>query len=210
MPEPTASLDLYQEIKSWQGAIGSVLGFLALMAAALWNFHLNRRRDALLRREEALSVAVALYGEILLLRREAALLARAVAATYIRGGTRRVEKSDFNAHFIENYKLSEPMLYKELASKIGLLSPPLILSITEFHANLQDANSCLPLLVDDPSRNFSYSPNFVLIPARDAVVKIIPALRTIEEMARIAIAADTPDLGDAEAVIEMEEDMHAG
>ena len=61
---------IYQEAKTWQTAIGSIFGFGALMVAALWNFHLNRRRDTALRREEIHSVAAAIYGEILLLRKE--------------------------------------------------------------------------------------------------------------------------------------------
>lgn len=35
----------YQELKTWQTGIGALLGFTALMSAALWNFHLNRVRD---------------------------------------------------------------------------------------------------------------------------------------------------------------------
>jgi hypothetical protein len=37
----------------------------------------------------------------------------------------------------------------------------------------------LPLLIDDDSRPYTYGPEWVLIPARDAVKKIIPALKTI-------------------------------
>jgi hypothetical protein len=33
-------LNAYEELKSWQAAIGSLLGFLALMVAALWNFRI--------------------------------------------------------------------------------------------------------------------------------------------------------------------------
>ncbi len=71
--------EFYSELKGWQTAIGSLLGFIALMVAALWNFRLNRRRDAALRADEALSVVTALYGEILLLRKEVGELARVVA-----------------------------------------------------------------------------------------------------------------------------------
>ena len=46
--------EFYSELKGWQTAIGSLLGFIALMVAALWNFRLNRRRDAALRADEAL------------------------------------------------------------------------------------------------------------------------------------------------------------
>lgn len=32
---------IYGELKSWQTGIGALLGFVALMVAALWNFHLR-------------------------------------------------------------------------------------------------------------------------------------------------------------------------
>ena len=70
---------LYAEARQWQTGIAALLGFAGLIVAALWNFSLNRRRDRQLRREEMMSVASALYGEILLLRNELALLACVVA-----------------------------------------------------------------------------------------------------------------------------------
>jgi hypothetical protein len=73
-------LCLYVEAKQWQAGIAALLGFLGLIFAALFNFRLNRRRDAQLRSEEMISVASALYGEILLLRDELAQLARTVAS----------------------------------------------------------------------------------------------------------------------------------
>jgi hypothetical protein len=43
---------------------GSLIGFLALLAGALFNAHLNRRRDDRLRREEQRAVATALRAEL--------------------------------------------------------------------------------------------------------------------------------------------------
>jgi hypothetical protein len=125
----------YEELKGWQGGIGSVLGFGALMVAALWNFHLNRRRDARLREEEALSIAAALYGEIVLLRKEVAALARALALAHINQGTQRYPGLTIDKHLVEAHKLSEPLLYNALAAKVGLLSPDLVVAIIEFHQN---------------------------------------------------------------------------
>ena len=77
------SLELYNELKGWQTGISSIFGFGALIIAALWNFNLNRRRDAELKNDEALSVATALYGETLLLRKEVGRLAKVVASIEI-------------------------------------------------------------------------------------------------------------------------------
>jgi hypothetical protein len=186
-----------------------MLGFVALMVGALWNFHLNRKRDATLRAEEMLSVAVALYGEIVLLRIEAAHLARAVANVHIAIGTERDPGIKFDHHFVEAHALSEPLLYKALAAKLGLLPADLVLDITVFHKNLQEARTWLPLLSEDPNRRYGYSAAQVLVPARDAVCDIIPSLRKIERIAGIPKPAAALDLGQAEGVIAMEEEIHS-
>jgi hypothetical protein len=189
----------YEELKTWQTGIGALLGFVALMVAALWNFHLNRRRDASIRKEEALSVAAALYGEIVLFRKQIAGLGRAVAASQLR---REVE---LNIHFVQSHTLPEPLLYKALASKVGLLNSDLVVAITEFYGNVQEAKTWLPLLVENKERGYQFSTLAVLMPARDAVRNIVPALRKIEHMASIGTQCPDPDLGMTDEAIEDEE-----
>jgi hypothetical protein len=198
------ALSAYEELKGWQAGIGSILGFFALMVAALWNFHLNRRRDSRLRTDEALSVAAALYGEILLLRREVAALARAVAVAHINRGTKRYAALTIDQHLVEAHKLSEPQLFKALASKIGLLPPDLVIAITEFHQNCQEARMWLPLLIDNKERGYSYTTSAVLEPACKAVRNISLALHTIESMLALQRPAEDLDLGQADFVIDME------
>jgi hypothetical protein len=204
---PPITASFYEELKGWQGAIGSGFGFAALIIGALFNFRLNRRRDDLLRKDEALSVAAALYGEILLLRREAARLAVAVARVHLDVGMHRDPIVKFDSHFFEAHVLSEPTLYKALAPKLGLLPSNLILAITEFHKNIQEARTWLPLMADNPERKYTYGPLYVLTPARDAVREIVPALREIERMAMIAVPApETLEMGESEMVIDIEEE----
>jgi len=194
---------LYSELKGWQSGIGSLLGFIALMVGALWNFRLNRRRDAALRAEEVVSVAAALYGEIALLRIEAANIARAVANAFLAEGIR------FDTHFLSAHQISEPMLYKALASKLGILPADLIIGITEFYSHIQQLKIWLPLLVDNPERGYGYGPTCVLIPARDAVFDVDPTLRYIERICGMRNTAQPVNLGAAEGVIDMEEHTHA-
>ncbi len=177
------------------------------MAAALWNYSLNRRQSAHLRREEALSVAAALYGEILLLRKEVARLARAVASVDVDIGTSRDPVVKLDAHFAQAHTLSEPLLYKQLASKIGMLSPDLIIAITEFHQNLQEVRTWLPLLIERDDRKYDYGTSSVLIPARDAVRNVLTALRQIERRASVPKPAGDLDLGHTDYVIEREEEI---
>jgi len=154
-------------------------------------------RDARLRKEEALSVAAALYGEILLLRNEIAALARAVANVEVLGNM-KIDK-----HFVEAFTLSEPLLYKALAPKIGFLSADLIVLITEFYKNLQEAKTWLPLL-EKTDPGYSYTVSSVLEPACNAVNDIIPFLRHVEGVMRILKPAGELDLGHADAVLELD------
>jgi hypothetical protein len=146
-------------------------------------------------------VAAALYGEIVLLREEAARLARAVAAVEIRGTFK------IDTHFVDAQKLSEPMLYKALAPKIGLLTPDLVIAITEFHKNFQEARTRLPLLIENNERGYGYFFSSVLRPAHDAVKNVVPALRKIERIAAIADTAKEPDLGLTAEAIERDEEI---
>ena len=203
-------MELYEELKGWQGAIGSLLGFVALMLAALWNFHLNRKRDAAMLRDEANSVAAALYGEIVLLRKEAANLADRVTTMAVNYGTNGGSIYKINDHFLEAHKLSEPLFYKALAPKIGLLSADLVIAITEFHGNFQAIRSSLPLLVEKSDRGYAHSEANVLVPARNAVKDVIPALRKIERLVSIASPADDLDLSKIEAFIDFEQSRFAG
>ena len=81
----------------------------------------------------------AALGEILLLRKELARLAIAVA------GVEVYRNRDIDQHFLEAYPLSNPLLYKALAPKVGLLDAELIVALTEFHKNFQEAKTWLPL-----------------------------------------------------------------
>ena len=200
---------VYAELKTWQTVIGSVLGFGALMAVALWNFRLNIRRDAQLREEETVSVASALYGEILQLRKELARIARSVARQHQKRGFGQFTGDQFDRHFIERFKLAEPILYPALASKLGLLPAELLLRIVSFYTAYQETKAWLPMLVDDPGRGFSYSVLTVLKPAKSAISDVEPALRAIEKMAGIDVPADQPPSDPATDVIEIEDDAHS-
>jgi hypothetical protein len=187
---------IYEELKGWQSLIGSAFGFAALIGGALFNFYLNRRRDARLRHEEMLSVATALYGEILLLREEMARLARTVANVQNRNG-------EFSLQFTQDHKPHEPTLYPAMASKLGLLTVDLIIAITRFHEDYQKAKEDFPLLAERDTGG-TYSPLAVLEPAVNAVDDIRPALRMIEKLAGLKEAAPDPNLGVARAVADFE------
>ena len=188
-------MSLYAELKDWQGGIAALLGFLALMAAALWNFHLNRKRDSALRHEEMISVAVALYGEILLLREELAKVAR-IAAQY------EVRQGEVPTRFASDYSPPEPILYSALAHKLGLLPSAMVIAITKFHGSYREAKESLPLICRE--NEIKYSMLALLRPAVDGVEDITPALTQIEKLAGLP-EAKLPDMGYATTLLEQEE-----
>jgi hypothetical protein len=200
----------YAEIKGWQGAIGSLLGFVALIVGALFNFRLNRLRDKRLRDEEIISVASALYAEIVLIRLSVARMANAVGGQYVSQGTGRLQSEDFDKHFLDMVALPELTLWPVLASKVGMLPSHLALQVVNFYAGVEEAKTWLPKLEHNDDRPYSYSVGYVLGPAIDAIVNVTPALKQIEQMAGIAVAAETPDIKKALTGQAMENDMFEG
>jgi hypothetical protein len=199
-------MSIYAELKSWQTVIGSVLGFSALIVAALWNFRLNRRRDDLIRNEEIIAIASALYGEIVMLRGDVAKMANGVAKRYEDNGLGRFRGEEpFDAHFREAFPLRDPLLYPALAAKVGMLPANLLLPIVQFYSAYTEASLWFPRLEDVPERGFSYGVLWVLHPAREAVVNVAPCLREIERLARIDPSIE-PDFEIAGRVIESEEE----
>lgn len=168
-------LCLYAEARQWQTGIGALLGFLALMAAALFNFSLNRRRDRQLRREEMLSVAAALYGEILLFRKELAVLASAVKAYKAGIG----EHSD-----LLRCTPGKPLIYQALAYKLGLLPSELVLGIVQFYDHVEGARRGLEGF-GRPAAGVIEPEDMILEDAQRGIEEAKPVLRSIEHLADI-------------------------
>jgi hypothetical protein len=195
-------MSFYEELKGWQSGIGSLLGLLALVGGALFNFHLNRRRDAALQAEEKRSVAAAIYGELVLLRQEAAKLATSVAqAEYNAVGT---GNPTVDSNFLEAHTMPEPFLYRALAAKLGLLDADILLAVAKFYANYREAQVSLPLLAPNEKRPYQYSSLSVLVPARDAVIDVVPTLNKIRQMLSLVGPVEDVDLGRTESFIEYE------
>ncbi|NRQ19019.1 hypothetical protein [Ensifer sesbaniae] len=190
-------------LKSYQTVAVGFVGFVGVILTMIGNAWFARRRDDRLRRSEADSVAAALYGEIIALRRDIADVSDYVARVEMAGYDHPYMK--FDKHFLERSNLPEPLLYRSLAPRLGMLSPDLLLPIIEFYGNLDRMRAWLPRLVPDKERAITYSPTTVLRPARDAVFGVVPALRTIERQLMLTARAGDPKFVRAEAIIETEE-----
>jgi len=196
---------MLENIKEWQEGLGAVVGFVGLIVVTqvtLWD---ARRRNRRSKQEQTLSVAVAIYGEMLLLREKMASLGKAASRLYVRNGLHGGDY--FDSHFVHRFNLPDPHLYPALASKVGELPADLVRAITRFYFSYSEAQKWLPMIVPDENRPFEYGVNYVLDPILSAVVEIEPALVQIEFMGAITPAASRPDLGETESVIEMIEDM---
>lgn len=199
------AVEFFSDVKTWQTALGSALGFIALTFGALWNFRLNRKRDFLLRSEEIVSICCAIYGEIVILRRELADLAKGVSQRYLENGMGRRDGEPFDKYFFEMYTLSDPIIYPALAKNLGIIPPNLVISISEFYASFSETKYWLPKLEEDPNRGYSYNVLWVLKPAIEGIEKIEPTLRSIEQMANIENIASDPPIGDTKSVIDIEQ-----
>lgn len=204
------SMSWYAELKSWQGALGSLFGFVLLVVGALYNFRLNRKRDALLRHEEAQSVVTALYAEMTLLRRECARIARLVTQRYHDHGLGRFRGDEpFDHHFLEMLSLPEPPMYRALAPKVGLLPPDLTLALVTFYSDVEDLRSGIPMLQEDKTRGYDYSVLVVLRPALDAVQLAPDTLGKMAAFTGKPLAIEGLDLGDAVGLRDQEEEGFA-
>ncbi|MBI2713335.1 MAG: hypothetical protein HYX37_02625 [Rhizobiales bacterium] len=188
------SIDWGQELKGWQTGIGAFLGFGAIIVGALFNAHLNRKRDTRLRSDEMIAVASALYGEIVIVRQAVARMANAVAHRFVEHGVGNIRDEPFDRHFIEQITLPPLRLYPSLAAKVGMLPSQIALEIVRFYARVEEAQAWLPRLREDAERPFTYSVCYVLDPAIDAITGVLPALTAIEDLAGIEERIGTPDI----------------
>lgn len=181
-----------------------VFGLTAVLIGALFNAHLNRRRDDRLRNEELKSVAAALYGEILLLREEIARMSKIVAKTYFQEGLYPRPRLKFDQNLLERNTLEDPILYPALASKLGVLPADLVLAVTRFHADYESVRGWLPRMVENEERGFSYSVLSLLEPAESAVLGVNSALRRFEGILGLDTPAPDPDVEDLISAMDME------
>ena len=77
--------------------------------------------------------------------------------------------------------------------------------MAKFHANYREAQTSLPLLVPNEKRRYQYSSLCVLVPARDAVVDVAPALNKFRQMLSLVGPVEEIDLGRTESFIEYEQ-----
>ncbi len=195
----------FAELKDWQPVLGAALGFGALTWGALYNYRLGRRRDDAVREKEALSVALGLYSEINIISKELASLANTVAGWYLRRG---VYGDDLPRYYSGNFVLPEPILFKALAAKVGMLPPEILMPITRFYGFYGEAVGHFPKILEDNEHRIRYGVEWVLDPAISAIEGVQSALREIEKIGNIKSTLPIPILVSAKEAVKLSDDMH--
>lgn len=192
----------YDYFKDWQSLISSIIAFIAILLGANHKFKLDRKRDDQLRADEARSVLAALYGEIISLRQQAGKLAEFLGKTEI-NYTKKYFDTD---HLRRYFSLTEPFLYKQLASKIGLIDPNIIIEIADFYRIYEEARRELFKLGDVSLIDCSED-RFIMYRCCEAVEIVEPTLRKIEAILVINSASEV-DIESAKWVKEIDETMY--
>ncbi|EJC66171.1 hypothetical protein Rleg5DRAFT_1878 [Rhizobium leguminosarum bv. viciae WSM1455] len=188
-------------------AASFAFGLIGVVVGALFNAHLNRRRDDRLRDQETRAVAAALYGEILAIRNDLADSCRIIAQANLNEEFGRPGwKLDDNLR--DRITFREPKLYETLAGKIGGLSPDLVLKIIDFYTQYSEVQRWFPRLFEDKERRIRYDASTVLDPAWKAVHEVNPALRSIERWLALGAASD-PDMGETAEALDLNIQMSA-
>jgi hypothetical protein len=110
---------------------GSTLGFIALLFGAMFNAHLNRRRDDRLRDQNRTSLATALYAELKQFRD---------------GWIAYTEMKPTSGLASVLVRTPQARLFPELVTEIGLLPPDAIRAVSDAYAVVDQYEHDLLLL----------------------------------------------------------------
>ena len=100
---------------------GSTLGLIALLLGALFNAHLNRKRDDRLRNEDRRTVAAALHAEL-----------SSIEKTLLGNAEHLIKKPpEEGAAFLVPDVTHSSFIFKDMLPKIGLLDPAAIRKVID-------------------------------------------------------------------------------
>lgn len=129
-------------LQQWQQAIGALIGFLALAAAALFNAHLNRRRDDRLKRDESALLALSLVAEVKAIVVQLQAIQRFNEKVAIKTPIDAARK-------LKTITLPAETVYPHLVMKIGLLPADTAVSVTHFYGMLAALKHSLIIRMPD-------------------------------------------------------------
>ena len=131
---------------------GSLLGLVSLVLGALFNAHLNRKRDDQIRRADKASVAAALGSELTSIRDS------------LVGNAERLEKDAKSDFFVPDISQSVRLL-PELKAKIGLLDAEAISAVMKAFALIDEYGVKLVLMRGSVVPNLPANRMLIAMPA---------------------------------------------
>lgn len=163
-----------------QGAVvASLLGFGTLVAGALFNAELNRRRDDRLRRQEAKSLAAALLAEL-----------QGIREVFRENANREVEADTWIVTPDIN---DQAVVMPKVTDKLGLLGDPeLIRKLIDAHAVVRQYYERVVMLggvsqEPSPGRRLAHVPS--------------PSVPSVQKLMKVTADALTPIIVDLEALL---------
>jgi hypothetical protein len=162
---------------------GSMFGLIALLLGALFNAHLNRRRDDRLRAEDRVALACTLYAELVLIHR-----------TLVENAQHLTDKPpDPDGGFT----VPQPSIkfFPEMLSKMGLLHPDTIGKVMAAYILTEQYLQQLILLGGRPMPNVPEDRPLVYLDAQFAEF-VIDFNRTRAALVKEAMDALTPYVGE--------------
>lgn len=127
-------------MQAWIGnVIGSFIGLLAILIGALWNSHLTRKRDRLIRNEEAAALRAALAAELsIAMELTAGRLAQAV-----------LSHGSLSPQMLQALKPINLVMWPKLCDKLGWLDASLAQDVIKSFSLLELHMSVLSATVDE-------------------------------------------------------------
>jgi len=135
-------LEFWDALRQWQHAIGALIGFLALAAAALFNAHLSRRRDDRLQEAESDLLARSLKAEVKGIVSQLQSVQRFNESTQVKTPLDAARK-------LKSITILTPTIYPQVVMKIGLLAPEVAEIVTNFYGILAGLEHSLDVRMPD-------------------------------------------------------------
>jgi hypothetical protein len=120
---------VWEVLQGWQQAIGAIVGFVALAMAALFNAHLNRRRDDRLQGLDGWLLARSLLAEVKTIVAQLRQLQRFCDETKVNNPLDAAKK-------VQSMLVPVETIYPQVGAKIGLLHDAAAQAVSLFYSSL--------------------------------------------------------------------------
>lgn len=133
---------MWEILQGWQQAIGAIVGFVALAMAALFNAHLNRKRDDRLQGRDGMLLARSLQAEVKTIVAQLRELRRFCDETKVKNPLDAAKK-------VQGMLVPIETVYPQVGAKIGLLDERAAQAVVHFYGSLAALRDCVDVNMPD-------------------------------------------------------------